>query len=476
MIADPGTSDRALPGILMLALALRIALACWPIIHHPDELWQYLEPARHVLGGAWVHSWEADSGIRSWLVPVFLALPTAAGKIAPGLWLDLLLPRLACIAVAMIGVAGMAGLGWRISRAHGLATGFVAAIWFELAFFGSRTLSEPLAMALILGAAGLPVEVSRRRAMLAGLMLGLAVLVRFQYGPAVAVIAFGIARTDAARWKGLVVGGLAAIAISALSDLTMGAPPLLWMWNSVHANLIENRSAAYGVSPVWGYLSEYWRLWGPLGLMLVALAGFGARRYPVLAAAAIVNLAVHSLIPHKEYRFVLLSVAILVTLAAIGSVDLLQRRTQSKRALIALCAGWLVLSGATVAMGAAARLWGSNARLIAGWRSAGAQPGLCGVGVYRTRASLVASHALLGSEAPIHQYDDASAGAALVSHAFNVVITPRAHGGELAGYRFVECGGAREPNYCVYARPGGCTVTPADAPHAIQPFLKRAGK
>lgn len=478
MIARLRTVDRALLGILLLALALRLAMAFWPTIHHADELWQYMEPARRVLGLDWVHSWEAESGTRSWMIPAFLAAPMGVGQIAPGLWLDLLLPRLFCAGVAMIGVVGVAKLGWRISRTHGLVAAFVAAIWFELAFFGARTLSEPLATALILGAAWLLLDErsSRRRIVLAGLMLGLACLARFQYGPAIAVLAIGAVRGDFERWKWLVAGGLGAAAISGLSELAMGAPPFLWIWNAVHANLVENRSAAYGVSPFWGFLTEYWKLWGLAGLLVIGFAALGARRYPLLLAVALTNLAVHSLIPHKEYRFILLTTAILVALAAIGSVDLLQRRYASKRAVIVLCAGWLVLSGATAALGAQAKLWGTNTRMIMAWRSAGAQPGLCGVGVYRSRATLMASKALLGRDVPIYQYDDATAPRALRSRAFNVAITPREHGGELTGYRFAECGSAKERNYCVYVREGGCATAPGDASDAIQPFLKRAGK
>lgn len=478
MIARLRTMDRALLGILLLALVLRVAMAFWPTIHHADELWQYLEPARHVLGLDWVHSWEAESGTRSWMIPAFLAVPMGVGQAAPGLWLDLLLPRLFCVGVSMIGVIGVAKLGWRISRTHGLVAAFVAAIWFELAFFGARTLSEPIATALILGAAWLLLDArtSTRRTILAGLMLGLACFARFQYGPAIAVLAIFTLRGDLERWKWLIAGGLGAAAISGLSDLAMGAPPFLWIWNAVHANLVENRSAAYGVSPFWGFLTEYWKLWGLVGLIVIGLAGLGARRYPVLLAVALTNLAVHSAIPHKEYRFILLTTAILVLLAAIGSVDLLRRRYASKRAVIALCAGWLVLSGATAALGASQKLWGSNTRMIMAWRSAGAQPGLCGVGVYRSRAALMASKALLGRDTPIYQYDDATAPQALQSRAFNVAIAPREFGGELTGYRFAECGSAKERNYCVYVREGGCTVTPADAPNAIQPFLKRAGK
>ncbi|MDF7776486.1 mannosyltransferase [Sphingomonas sp. AOB5] len=475
MIERLRTADRALLGIVALALVLRIAVAFWPPIHHADELWQYLEPARHVLGEQWVRTWEAGLGMRSWLVPVGLAGPMGLGQaIAPQSGLDIILPRLVCVGIAMIGIAGAAGLGWRVSRTHGLVAAFVGAIWYEWIYFGPRTLSEPIATALFLGAAWLlSGETRPRRFVIAGLMLGLCCLVRFQYAPSVAVLAIGMARTDLARWKPMLLGGVAAAAISALAELAMGATPFLWMFRNLQSNLIENRSAMFGVSPAWWYLQALWELWGPALFLILGLAGLAARRYPVLFAAAIVNIALHSMIPHKEYRFILLSTSILVVLAAIGSVDLLQRRFAARRAVVALGAGWFLLSGLCGALGASASQWGNSGRLIAAWRIAGQQPGICGVALYRSRHVLAASHTLFRRDLPIYQYDDGDAPAALQSRAFNVVVAPGEREADLTGYRLAGCGSNRTRDYCVYRREGGCTPSPADAQHDIDRFLRR---
>lgn len=460
---------RPLGAVLGLALVLRLAVACWPAFNHPDEIWQYLEPARHVVGKAWVQSWEQRAGARGWLVPVAIAPLSALGQwLAPGTFLTILLPRLLCALLSLAAVIGARGLGDRLSRTHALAAAFVAAIWYELVYFGPRTLTEPIATALILLAAWL---LQARRALpAAGLLLGLACAVRFQYAPAAFVLAAMVLKADWRGWTRVIAGGLAGLAVSAAADLAMGAVPFAWVWRNLSLNLVENRSADYGTDPAWWYLVLLARTWGLAAIPVLAFAALGARRYPALAAAALVNLLVHAAIPHKEARFILLTTALAVVLAAVGSVDWAARR-QWRRPRAAFAGGWLLVSvlGAVTMPG-----WGRHVRLEAAWRSAAKVPGLCGIGVYRT-LPLVASRALLAREVPIHQYDDRSITAARASRAFNVLVAARAHKGELLGYRAVSCSGTKPQDLCVAARAGGCLVTPADRPFEVQAAVTRAG-
>ena len=470
--------DRRFWAIVALALVLRVAVACWPVIHHADELWQYLEPTHHLVVGPWVQTWEARDGIRSWLLPMLFAGPMAIGHlVAPMTMLDVLLPRLLCVAVSLGAVFGAAGLGFRLSRLHGLVAAFVAAIWYELVYFGPRTMSEPIATACFLAASWLLLsERSRRRTMIGGLLLGLCFVVRFQYAPAIWVLAIAAARLRWRDWIHLAAGGVVALALSAAADAGMGTMPFAWMIDNITLNLVANRSADFGVSPSHGYLSIIAGLWGWATIPILALAILGAGRYPALMVAALVNLAMHSAIPHKEYRFILLTTAILAVLAALGSVDVLRRyRSARKPALqtIGLAMGWLILSGACGALGSSAKTWGQNAKLIAAWRIAGATPNVCGVGIYRVREPLAASYTLYRRETPIYQFGDGETQAAQSSRAFNVAIAPWDRGGELAGYKLLGCGDTKRRNYCVYLRPGVCAPTAGDSAHDVNRVLQR---
>ncbi len=467
-------ADRVWLAILGVALALRVAASFWPSFHHPDELWQYLETTRHVTGAPWVRTWEAEAGIRSWLLPLILAGPMALGEaVAPGSQLGVLLARLICVAIALGGVVAVGSLGVRVSRAHGIVALCVAAIWFELVYYGARTLSEPIATAALLGAAAFGARGGRRDIVWAGLLLALGVAVRFHYGPAAFVLAIGIARRDPKRWLDLIAGGVAALAVSGMAELAMGAPPLAWIYHNLHHNLVAGRAASFGISPPWWYVQGLWELWGLALPVLLGLAVLGARRYPLLLVAALVNLAVHSGIGHKELRFILLTDAVIVTLASIGSVDLLNRWSRTPRALATLCAGWLALSVACAALGSAAAQWGSSGRLIAAWRTAGAVRDGCGVAMLRSPRNISSSHVLLGRDWPIYEYDATSAGQAGQSRAFNVAITPPGTNAGLTGFRLIQCTGQGEGDFCVWTRAGSCMATREDDRHTVNAFLRR---
>lgn len=468
--------DRVLWSILALAVLLRTAVACWPVLDHADELWQYLEPAHHLSAGPWVQTWEARAGARSWLLPMLFAGPMAIGHAAaPATLLDLILPRLVCVLIALGAVLGAARLGWRLSRLHGLVAAFVAAIWYELVYFGPRTMSEPIATACFLAAADLLLtERDARRTIAGGVLLGLCCVVRFHYGPAALVLAIAAARLDWRAWRLLAAGGGVALGASALADLAAGATPFLWIVRNVTLNLVADRSADYGVSPAWWYLKALFDLWGWAGIPIVAAALVGARRYPALLIAALVNLAVHSLVPHKEYRFILLTTTLFVTLGAIGSVDLLLRFAGRGRARVAqLGAAWLLLSAGCGALGSSAHTWGNNGRLIAAWRLAGRIQAACGVGIYRPARPLVASYTLLARNIPIYQYDEPDAAAARQSRAFNLVFSPWEHRGAFSGYRLVGCGDRRKRDACVFERSGPCIESALDAPFEVNTVLKR---
>ncbi len=457
-----------------VALVLRLVVASWPVFHHSDELWQYLEPARHLTGHDWVATWEYRSGARSWLLPMLFAGPVALGDwIAPGTFLSVVLARLVCVAVSLGAIAGAAGLGFRVSRLHGLVAAFVACFWYELVYFAPRTLSEPIATALILLACWLLFASDRKRLVPGGLLLGVACMVRIQYAPAALVLAAWALRLDTRNWLRFAIGGTAALAISAVADLLAGAVPFGWIVQSVSANLIAGKAASFGVSPPYGYLTEIAGLWGWAAIPILALAVVGARRYPALFAAAAVNLAVHSAIGHKEYRFILLTTVLLVLLAAIGSVDVAGTWRKAPRAALVLGTAWLALSIGCGALGSSTRDWGQNGKLVRAWRMVRDARGLCAAAVYRMREQPIASYTLLGRDVPLYQFDDEHAASARTSRAFNLLLGPEATARDVLGFRLLGCGDSAH-DYCVFQRPGGCSAGAADRAFRVDGALAQA--
>ena len=246
--------------MIALAATLRIAASIPFTVGWFDEIWQYLEPAWHLVAGPWVQTWDYRAGLRSWLIPELLAVPMGLGHaLSPDTTLHLLLARLALAALSLVIVGAAVSLGLRLSRLHGIVAGFVAATWFELVYFAPRALSEPIGLALLMGAIWLLCARARpgpRQFAIAGLLMGLCFVARIQYAPALLTLAIFTARRDCrGAWLPMIAGGGAALAIDAAANLAMGALPFRWMIEAARINLIEGRANAYGTMPLTGYLS-----------------------------------------------------------------------------------------------------------------------------------------------------------------------------------------------------------------------------
>src|SRR5581483_5031018 len=148
-----------LPQLLALAFVLRVAVMAIATPVHPDEVFQYLEPAHRLLFGHGVVTWEQRAGMRAWLLPVLVSLPMGLGGwIAPRSGLHILLPGLA-MAAASLGVVWAAWrLGERVSPLHARLAAFAAATWSELVYFAPHAMSETAAVDLTLPAAALLLE------------------------------------------------------------------------------------------------------------------------------------------------------------------------------------------------------------------------------------------------------------------------------------------------------------------------------
>jgi GPI mannosyltransferase 3 len=366
--------------ITLVALALRVAAVLPDSLHHPDEIGQYIEQAHRIVFGYGTITWEYRLGMRNWLLPLFFTLPMSLGHwLSPASELYLLLPRLTAALASLAILWAAYRIGKAQSQRHAMIALVVAAFWFEFVMFAAHTLSEPLATAAILAAVALLYDQSAGKKVLAlaGFLLGIGILLRFQYGLPSAIIALGLSSGSwKARFAPVVVGGLIAVAFGALLDLAMGMMPYSWILTNIYQNVVLNRSASYGVSPVGEYLTALGVYWGVAAAVILPLVLIGYKQHRVLIWAAIANLALHSAIGHKEYRFIFLSTAIFVIVAALASVDVLKwlsaRRSISvtPARMATLGAIWIGLSVAQAQSPAMKpRHWGSGQDVLAARRA-----------------------------------------------------------------------------------------------------------
>lgn len=470
--------DPALAWIMLLALLFRIPISFFTVYHHADEVWQYIEPAYGLVTGDWIRTWDIRLGIRSWLIPLIMLVPVSIGHaLDPAGELHLILPRMA-MAFGSLGTVWAAwSLGWRISRHHAIMAVFVAAIWVDFAYFASRTSSDTLSAAVILPGLALLVQFrdtgKRNAALLGGFLIGLGFIMRFPLGPALAIPFLWAGRFEFRRaWLPLMAGAAGGVLCDVLANLAMGETPLLWVYNNIFANVVADRSHAYGVETADWYLRVLVWEWQYIAVLLLPAMWLGARRYPMLAATALAVIVIHSAIGHKEYRFVLLTVLLLILLAAIGSVDLASRlsqwrgKTLRRGGVAGVALVWLVASVQVAATEPFVINWGVGKAPLRAMRTVREQPGFCGLATYRIRDVPFVSRAVLNRKAQTLLIDGpyAQAQAQAAQSSFNVAVTPAEHIRELPEtYRFVGCMSPKKPlfeqQYCVMARPGPCTQT-----------------
>jgi hypothetical protein len=471
----------SLCALLLLAAALRLPLAFWPNIAHADEIYQYLEPAWRLLGHQGVVTWEWRDGIRSWFLPTLFAGPVALGEwVAPGGWGAFVVPRLIAGLASLSLVVTAWHFGERVSRAHAIVSALAAAVWFELVYFAPHTLSEPLATAVILPAAFLLTgPLSRNRLFIAGALLGLAFVWRFQYAPASAVFVLGACWRNPRNAIALMAGGGVAMAAAAGIDVLHGSTPFAWLVLNIQQNLLHDRASEFGAAPALTYVYMISILWsGATLLMLLALTG-GWRHAPLLIVAATVNIAFHSVIVHKEYRFIFLSIALLICAAGLGSADWVEtmRRQPALRAwrswtLPVVCGGWVLLSlslsDATFLMHENWMRGMGEARLAA---ELDADPESCGLALYGLSDPFLLGRGQFSTVQPVYSFyatDPLAKGQlpALVKQhqrEFNHIIAPLTSASELpADFSRRSCAPMRdETTACVYARRGACEVSAA---------------
>ena len=479
--------SQPLAALLLLAAAIRLPLAFWPNVLHPDEIFQYLEPAWRMLGHDGVVSWEWRYGMRGWLLPSLMAGPVGLGDwIAPGGGGAFVVPRVVAALVSLSIVASAWSFGARISQTHAVVAAFVAAIWFEFVSFAPHTLSEPLATAIILPAALLltQVSLSQRHLAIAGALLALAFVFRFQYAPAITVLVLGVCWS---HWRNLIplaIGGFFALVFGAVADAVHGVMPFAWLIANVQQNLLHDRAAEFGVTPAITYLYSFWMMWSVAIVPLSFAIWQGWRHAPLLLAMAVTNIVFHSLIGHKEYRFIFLSVVLLIIIAALGSADWVQwlRAKRGWRwALPVVALGWTLLSGTLAATGTMPDNWmrGTGAAYLAA--ELHSDPALCGLALYDTPFHLLPGRNRLVGGSPLYAFHpadvaaggDLAAAARKAAPAFNRILSRADQASNLpAGFSQRDCAGVGGADTCIFARSGGCDAAAA-APFILNDVLVR---
>ena len=489
-----GGGWRALPPsfwlLLALAAGLRIAVFDLYATHHPDEALQYVEQAHRLVFGYGVVPWEFRYDIRSWLIPLLVAGPMQLGA-----WIDphgagyLIVPR---VIIAMINFSPVIAawyLGARVSRQHAIVAMAVTALWVESVYFSVQLLSESMAVACFLPAAAMlrtgALGPRMRTIVLAGMLLAFAGLLRFPCVPAIGVFAALTAGRDRRMWQGLLIGAIPVIVGGGVIDLAMGQLPYQWILNNYRMNIDSGWMARFGGMGPWVYLAEMGRHLPVVSALIATASLFAGRRFRPLLIAAWVNILIHQMIGHKEWRFLWLSIQILLILAAIGAVNLTRislfgRRLRRPRGWVTTGVLLVLFGGASMAIAAGPyfrhewRRDGGPSRLAA---RAVRDPGVCGLAVNREQNTdfgygfvhrpipliLLAKVALPSLSQP-----------GATAEGFNAMLINDGLGAPTGFVSRRDCAGAGKNRVCLYTRPGGCRTNATSRRFEYQTVLVRS--
>ncbi len=291
----------------------------------PDEVFQYLEQAHRLVFHQGVVPWEYQVGLRSWVIPLGLALPMAVAR-----WFSasplpgLVLIRVLCCFASLSIVWSAVRLGAFYQGAKGAwLAGMLAALWPDLWLMAPHPMEEAFAAYTLAPAVYLAVlnryAPATRHVLAAGLLLGLSFALREQLAPAVAIAGIYLCGSRLKNWW--LALGVAALPVLAAGMLDWWSWGEIFrsFWMNIYLNMVVGIASHYFDSDSAAYYPAnllYAWLWG--AVVLVWLAWRGARQLPVVGWMALAILVEHSLIAHKELRYIFPAVAMTVPLAGIG--------------------------------------------------------------------------------------------------------------------------------------------------------------
>ncbi len=298
-------------------------------LYYPDEIFQTLEPAFAHVAGFGIQAWEYEAGIRPLFVPLLLSLPLklflSISRGNPQLYTLFMKWFLSTwsitIPLAIYQIVKKSYAHTPQAERYALLSGLLAAVWFELVYIAPRALYESLALNLVASAYlvytwaaahkknSLTTELTYA---LSGSLLALAGATRPQL-----LIVFPLwlpwfLHQNTWQRNRFVFGGLLTVLAMGGYEYAQTGMFMASLLRYIELQLTTPLSSVFGVEPWLYYLKA---LLATSGVVLIpALATLTKRASWLWWGALVVLVGSHSLIPHKELRFMAPAVPIMIVL------------------------------------------------------------------------------------------------------------------------------------------------------------------
>jgi phosphatidylinositol glycan class B len=319
---------RVLAAAIALGLLFTVAAALLSdSVFQVDEHFQVVEFVGLKLGAtpASALPWEHAARIRPWMQPGAYAL-LGRGLGAVGVTDPFVLLRAFRLASGLLAWSALAALllavrAWLPSARWRRVAYLSLALPYFVPYLAARLSSESgattflvLSLAALLPLVAVPGEaqpgrgVSLGRLVVAGAALGLAFEMRYQTGAVAAGLLLWVLVHGRDRWRtlGALLCGMAfPLALGLVVDAWGYGSFEVVPWRYLSVNLIEGKAASFGTSPLPAYLWFLAGLFPPFGLALLLGLLLFWWRFPrnLLTWATLPFVALHSMIGHKEIRF-----------------------------------------------------------------------------------------------------------------------------------------------------------------------------
>ena len=365
-----GKNTRLVTGCISLAALLHLVAAWYNVGNfHADGHFQILEFANYKLGNIdssglpWEFFWQIRPAIQPAMAFLVHSLAQLAGFGDPFTVTFLLRFISATVGLLAALLLGFYALRWISSKTlrHWLIP--ACCLFWLLPFVHSTFMSENWSGSLLcLGAVfvlmscqGDLTNQALRQAFLGGLLLGFCVYIRFPVAFAVAGLSLWVlvvSRPPQRYLAALAAGFLVAVLINLCLDYWLYDEWVFTPLAYFESNIIQGRAGEFGVDPWWYYLPRLIGiLFPPWALVFLPALILAVVRRPgnPLVWILIPFLLFHSIVGHKETRFLIPIINLLPILVLLG-LDCLQGRIRAQAGRFSRSAVGFAVIGLFVAL------------------------------------------------------------------------------------------------------------------------------
>jgi GPI mannosyltransferase 3 len=308
-------------------------------VYYPDEIFQSVEQGYRLVYGYGIIPWDVAYGLRSVWFAAFSAIPMYLLSFfhltTPEIYLPATNIWFSWFSISLIpAVYLLSTYITRRKHEQFLAT-YAATIWYELVYFAPRALTESVSINLLSLGFILP-HIFPNFRWLGPALLMLASTLRPQYAILAIVIAYALYRQRFYTIKQAVGGGLLGMLPLAATDYMTQGIPLGSVINNVRLSFFSGASEVFGTHPLIWYFRTIIGTTG--GLFILTFTTFRQGTYRHLSRIIVGLLLLHSVISHKEYRFIYAAIPLILMVASTVLYRFFLKHNASKQRALYLSA------------------------------------------------------------------------------------------------------------------------------------------